>query len=110
MLSCCLYVLLARTTLFGAVMADLTQRGTCFPPRKSRAKNRMRKRGRRAGVQVKAHAAAVLEKNQLVQRHNQRKLGVNYGNLNYIESAVVSRGTSSLPLESGNVTVKNGIG
>ncbi len=55
---------------------------------------------------MKAHAAAVLEKNQLVQRHNQRKLGVNYGNLNYIESAVVSRGTSSLPLESGNVTVK----
>lgn len=89
--------------LIRAVMADLTQSGKCFPPRKSRAKNRKRKRGSRAGVAVKANAAAVLEKNQLVQRHNQRKLGVNYSNLNYIQSAVVSSGTSSLPLESGTV-------
>ncbi len=46
-----------------------------------------------------------LKKNQMVRSHRTAKLGVNRGNLSYIESTVVSSGTSSLPLESGTVTM-----
>ncbi len=41
----------------------------------------------------------------MVRSHRTAKLGVNRGNLSYIESTVVSSGTSSLPLESGTVTM-----
>ncbi|KAF4097321.1 calcium homeostasis endoplasmic reticulum protein-like isoform X2 [Onychostoma macrolepis] len=81
-------------------MADLTRGGKCPNGVETRTNNRRRKRGSRAGTAVKAKAAAVLKKHQLVQRRRVAKLGVNRSNLSYIESAVVSSGTSSLPLES----------
>uniref|UniRef100_A0A672M709 Calcium homeostasis endoplasmic reticulum protein-like n=1 Tax=Sinocyclocheilus grahami TaxID=75366 RepID=A0A672M709_SINGR len=82
-------------------MADVTPSGECcLPPKRTRNRtNRRRKRGNRAGVAVKARAAELLEIQQLA-RGSKPPRGVLLSNLSYIESDVVSNGTSSPPLES----------